>query len=324
MSEFSISCRRATAFGGRSAVVMALALALAACGGKSATPSTQVAAKVGKGEISVHQINFVLQRQGELPPQQREAAQREVLERLIDQELAVQKAQDQKIDRDPAVMQAIEATRRDIIARAYLERLTASVAKPTAEEVKKYHDNHPLLFAQRKLFDLQEVNVRATPEQLAPLSAKLNAVRSQDEAVAVLRGAGLTPDLRQSSLAPETIPQLAERLAALPPGQPMLLNANGGLKIIFVTNTRPAPIGDAEALPRIEGFLHGEAKRQAADQDLKALRAATTIQYTGPFAGSASAPAGGAAPAPAPATPPAKASSSSTTVDDATISRGIK
>ena len=72
-----------------------LAIVLASCGGASKDkPASQVAAKVNKEEISVHQINFVLQQQRGLKADQADAASRQVLERLIDQEIAIQKAQE--------------------------------------------------------------------------------------------------------------------------------------------------------------------------------------------------------------------------------------
>ena len=91
--------------------VLACAALLAACGGGDGDkkPATQVAAKVNSGEISVHQVNQVLQRQPGLKPEQVQAVSRRVLDGLVDQELAIQQATEQKLDRDPRVVSAIEA-----------------------------------------------------------------------------------------------------------------------------------------------------------------------------------------------------------------------
>jgi EpsD family peptidyl-prolyl cis-trans isomerase len=80
---------------------LALALAvvatvLAGCGDKKKEKAaTQTAAKVNKEEITIHQINGVLAQQRALAPEQAASASRQVLERLIDQELALQKAGEQ-------------------------------------------------------------------------------------------------------------------------------------------------------------------------------------------------------------------------------------
>lgn len=258
---------------------------LAACGAKSDKASTQVAAKVNKDEISVHQVNFMLQRQGAVAPGREQQVSQEVVERLIDQQLALQQAEELKIDRDPQVLQAVDAARREILARAYLERMSSSITKPTSQEIRQYYAARPLLFAQRRIYDLREVNIEATPEQLQRLQPKLAAARNADELVTVLRSAGLRHEVRQSSTAPETLPlAMVERVASLGAGQSLMLTAQGGAKVLFLVDARPAPLDETTAAPRIERFLVNERKRQVFEQDLKALRAKAQIEYLGAFA----------------------------------------
>ncbi|MCP6231806.1 hypothetical protein NL428_27395, partial [Klebsiella pneumoniae] len=84
--------------------------------------------------------------------------------RLVDQELAVQKAQEQKLDRDPRVVQQIEAAKREIIARADAERLGEAVAKPANDEIARYYADKPALFKDRRIYSLQELSIEAKPE----------------------------------------------------------------------------------------------------------------------------------------------------------------
>ena len=96
---------------------------LAACGNKESTkPASQIAAKVNSGEISVHQVNYVLSRTpAAAKPEAAPKLRREILDRLIDQELAVEQAIEKKLDRAPDVLMTIENARREILARAYVE-----------------------------------------------------------------------------------------------------------------------------------------------------------------------------------------------------------
>lgn len=270
---------------GRSVCGVALVLLLAACGAKSDKTATQVAAKVNKDEISVHQVNFMLQRQGSVAPGQEQQLSQEAVERLIDQQLALQKAEELKIDRDPQVMQAVDAARREIVARAYLERMSSSISKPTAQEIRQYYAAKPLLFAQRRIYDLREVNIEATPQQIQQLQSKFATARNADELSAQLRAAGLRHEVRQSSTAPESLPMaVVDRVASLGPGQSLVLTAPGGAKVVYLVEARPAPLDEAAAAPRIERFLINERKRQVFEQDLKALRAKAQIEYVGAFA----------------------------------------
>ena len=136
---------------------VAAALVLAGCAEKKDKAASQTAAKVNKDEITVHQINFVLQQQRNLRPEQIDAAGKQILERLIEQQLALQKADEQKLDRDPRVVQQMEVARREIVARAYLDKVGEAAPKPTAEEIKKYYDEKPALFKERRIYSIQEI-----------------------------------------------------------------------------------------------------------------------------------------------------------------------
>ncbi len=116
-------------------MLLALAALTSGCGKKDeAKTATQVAAKVNADEITVHQINNVLARSQNVTPEVADVAKREILSRLIDQQLARQQAVERKLDREPSVMQAIEAAKSEILARAYLERIASRLPKPTPEE----------------------------------------------------------------------------------------------------------------------------------------------------------------------------------------------
>ena len=137
---------------GSTILVLALVGFVGACGsGKSDKPATQMAARVNSDEITVHQVNAVLTRATGLTEANVALVKKEILERLIDQQLAVQQAEERQLDRTPAVVQAIDAARREILARAYLEQVAGARARPAAEEVKRYYVEHPGLCPAARL-----------------------------------------------------------------------------------------------------------------------------------------------------------------------------
>ncbi|NTV88673.1 MAG: peptidyl-prolyl cis-trans isomerase, EpsD family, partial [Burkholderiaceae bacterium] len=193
---------------------------LAACGDKKEKGASQTAAKVNKAEVTVHQINFVLQQQRNLRPEQADAASKQILERLIDQELALQKADDLKIDRDPRVVQQLEAAKREIIARAYLEKVGEAAPKPTPEEIKKYYDEKPALFKERRIYSIQEIGIEAKPEQVADLRAKLGASKNINEFVEFLKANEYKFAGNQAVRAAEQLPlQSLDAFAKMQDGQ---------------------------------------------------------------------------------------------------------
>ena len=298
---FSAAARRR---GPRLALALvATAVLLSACGEKKDAAASQTAAKVNKDEVTVHQINFVLQQQRNLRPEQAEAASKQVLERLIDQQLALQKAEETKVDRDPRVMQQLEAARREVIARAYLEKVGEAAPKPTPEEIKKYYDEKPALFSQRRIYQIQEIGIEAPADRLPELRAKLAAAKNINEFVEYLKASGLRFSGNQAVRAAEQLPlNSLEALAKMQDGQAMVVPTPTGAQVVVLAGSRMQPVTEEQARPAIDQFLVNERRRKLVEDDLKAMRTAAKIEYVGKFAEGAPAAGGAAAPAaPAPA-----------------------
>lgn len=267
--------------------IAAMVVVLAGCGDKKDKdkPASQTAAKVNKEEITVHQINFVLQQQRGLPPEQAASASKQVLERLIDQELALQKAQEQKLDRDPRVVQQLDAARREIIARAYVEKIAGGAPKPSPAEIKAYYDTHPALFKERRVYSLQELNVQAKPDELATLEAKLKAAKDVPEFLAYLKAKELKFNANQVVRAAEQLPLASlDKFAALKDGQSLFNPVPGGAQVVILVGSRSQPVDEQRAVSVVEQFLLNERKRKVVEDDLKALRTASKIEYVGEYA----------------------------------------
>lgn len=290
-------------------VCLALAV-LTACGrGDEKKAATQVAARVNKEEISVHQINNVLSRSGNLSPEQTKATGRQILQRLIDQELFVQQAREKKLDRDPKVMQAIEAARREILARAYAEQIMGAAVKPTADEIKDYYVAHPELFKERRIYNLQELAIRATPEQIESLKQELPKTKSLAEVVNWLKSKNIQYVGNAGVKSAEQLPlDLLPRYHAMKDGQVALLTGPTGALIVHLVASQSAPMEEAAAAPFIEQFLVNRRRTELANAELKQLKARARIEYFNDFgppaeADGAAAPSAAAAPAQTEAAP---------------------
>jgi EpsD family peptidyl-prolyl cis-trans isomerase len=266
----------------------ALVLGLAACGNKDdKKAATQVAAIVGSEEISVHQINQVLSRSSSAgaSPAAVQAMSREVLEKLIDQQLAIEQATEDKLHRSPEVVAQIEAARRDILARAYMQKIAASVPKPSAEETKKYYVEHPALFSERRIFNVQEIVTPTAPGLADQLRALVAAGKPIVEVANWLKSKGVKFDGGSATRAAEQIP--LERLAqvhALKDGQSIVLESPQTITLVRVASSQSSPVAEAAALPRIEQFLTNQRASAAVTTNIKQLRAAAKITYMGEFA----------------------------------------
>ncbi|TXI98709.1 MAG: peptidyl-prolyl cis-trans isomerase, EpsD family [Aquabacterium sp.] len=310
-------------------VVVAAAL-VAGCGDKSPSgegKATQAAARVDGREITVHQINQVLERQQGLKPEQAEAASHQVLESLIDQQLAVAKAEEQKLDRDPQVVQMLEATRRSILARTYLEKAAASGAgTPTTEEIRKYYDEKPALFSQRKVYALQEFTVPGTKEQSQALMEQLKATRGPAQFVDVLKASGSKFNANQITQAAEGLPLgIIDPLSKVSDGEALYITGNDGFKALLVVASRSQPVSFEQAKPAIEQYLTAERRREFALKEMKGLREAAKIEYLGKFVNKPeAAPASAPAPTTMPASEPGAAElSASSSLTPAAMNKGL-
>lgn len=275
----------------RPTVAAVVLCTLAACGARDGA-ATQAAARVNKDEITVHQIGAQLAQQPGVRPEQVAQVERQILERLINRQLAVQKASELKVDREPKVVQAIEAARQEIIARAYADKLSEGAARPTAADVKKYYDEHPVLFAQRRIYQLQEFAIEADAGQLESLKAALPSIKTAEDLAAHLRASNLKFASTQAVRAAEQLPlAMLPALSQLSAGQALLDPTPSGARLIVLKGSNLQPVDEARASRAIEQFLVNEQKRKLLADDLKALRAAARIEYQGKFA--ASAPVGG-------------------------------
>lgn len=284
---------------GRHAASAALAvlILLSGCGKEKAGDPTQVAAKVNKGEISVHQVQYALQRQPRLVAAQPQTAARRVLDSLIEQELAAQAARSDGLETDPAVVQAMEAAKREVLARAFQDRLAAKAVSASSDEVDAYYDSRPALFSERRLYSLQEFALDLTDEEASRIQTVLKDALGVEAITAAFGKAGLRFRARQLAQAAEDLPMgVLESVAKLAVGQSVLTLQPGGARVYVVLQAQPAPVNRNASKAAIEAFLLADRKRLLVAQEMKVLRERAQVTYQGTFAPAASA-ASAAAPA---------------------------
>lgn len=262
------------------------------CGDKASTEkksATQIAAKVNKGEISLLQINNALQRAGNLPPEQSKVVSKQILEKLIDQELLVQQAEEKNLERDPRVMQALLAAKREILARAVLEQVSSNVAKPDAKAISDFYQNNPALFKERRIFNLQELAINADHEQVAAVQSMLLQKKPINELVSWLKENKVAFNANAAVKAAEQLPlESLPKFQQAKDGDAIVFPTEKGVTVVFVMATQARPLDETAARPFIEQYLVNQKRTELAANEIKQLRAAAKIQYEGDFAGPAS------------------------------------
>ncbi len=277
---------------------------LSGCGGEEKA-ATQVAAKVNKEEISVHQINAVLSRTPNLPEEQAKAAGRQILDKLIDQEVLVQQAVAGKLDREPKTMQAIENARRDILARSFIEKISAAVPKPSAEDIKAYYGQHPELFSERRIYNFTEIAARLSPEMMPQLEEQMKKAKSLADVTNWLQAQNIPMAANSTAKAAEQLPlELLPRFHQMKEGQIGVIPTKEAVLIVQLAASKTVPVDEKGATPFIEQFLLNKLRAETVDKEVKALRGKAKVEYMGEFAQAPATPA--VAPKPVEAAQPQK------------------
>ena len=189
-----------------------------------------------------------------------------MLDRLIDQELAVEQAVEKKLDRSPEVLMAIESARREILARAYIEQITAAMTKPTIDEAKKYYSENPQLFAERRIYNIQEIMLPATAGVGEELRSMLDSGKSMEDIANWLKGKDIKFAAGTATRSAEQIPlELLPKIHPLKVGQGLILQSSQSVTVMRLAAAQSAPIAEEAALPRIQQFLGNQRAAEAAE-----------------------------------------------------------
>ena len=268
-------------------ITAAACLLVTGCGKKDKDKAaTQVIASVDGEEISVHQMNTVLSRAKGVTPETLPQAKQEILASLVEQQLAVNLAMSKKLDRTPEVVTAIENAKREILGRAALEQIAAAQPKPTDEEAKKYYAEHPALFSQRRVFNLQEIAIRKTGQDISELKERAANAKSIEEVASWLKEKGIVFSGNGGTRSAEQIPlEVLPQLHAFKDGQIGLIEAKDAYLVMRLVASRSQPVTEEQALPTIKAFLSNQRGAEAIKREKDALKAKAKIEYFGEFAG---------------------------------------
>lgn len=294
-------------------------LALAGCnrgGGAGGAGDSQIAAQVNKGEISVHQVQALLRAQPAVAAQWGEKAADKALDVLIEQELAAQAAAQAGLDKQPQVIQSLALAQREVLARAFQDQLAEKARLPDTAAINTYYDEHPELFVQRKVYQLEETVVRpGSQDQTETLLRELPTLAGPEALSLHLTAKGLRKATQRVSVAAENVPMdWLPKLAQLPVGRSLAATRGEAVVVWTLIAAEEAPMLLAQAKPAIQAALVRQARQQAINEGMKKLRDQAKIerrQTVAAAAAAASAVAAGssAGPSAGASAPPSAASS---------------
>lgn len=258
---------------------------LVGCSESSPKENSQVAAKVNDQEITVHQLNLAIGSMGEKAlSADKEALQTAVLKNMIIQTLMEQEAEKADLDREPYVMQAMEAAKRRVLASAYMQQIATISPSITQEDVEQYYAANTDLFANRKLFVYEQVTVQADSDNAEAVDKKVRQTQSLTDFTAWLQEKSIPYSLLTQAKTSENISKnLLKPLSTLDVGQVGFLKLDDGFVVIEVKDKQPQPVELEMATPAIKQHLQQQQQTAQIQQTVSSLKSAAIIEYSKNF-----------------------------------------
>lgn len=240
----------------------------------------QVMVKINSSEITLSEVDAALSKSPGLTTANLPSLRNAALEKLIDQELAVERALDQKLDRSPEVGNAIETAKRKVLAEAYLQQLIWRMPKPSAAEVHQYYEDHPELFAQRRVYELRVLALDPSPPIRASIHNMIGLGRSLDEIGDVLQSRKIPYSIESGSRAAEQLPfETLKKLASVKEGSVVEIETSSGLQLLMLKSSKVEAVDIATAYPNVEHFLFNQKASELTKKELERLRQNARIEY---------------------------------------------
>ena len=259
---------------------------LAACSkGGEKVAGSQIAAKVNGVEITTHQIDSVMKGAQNVTAENVAEFRKKALDKLIDQQLVLDKASKESLDRTPDVILEIEAAKKEILARAYLKKMLANSSELNDSEFKKYYDEHAELFSKRRIYNLQDISTQSTAQTLELLKENLAAQKSMMDIAENLKSKGIKFSSGSFTRPAEQLPlDILPKMQLLKDGDMFVWQSGDIAHAIKLTSIEEAPVGLLEATPMIKSYFINTRGKQIVEDKIKKFRQEAKIEYLGAFA----------------------------------------
>lgn len=242
--------------------------------GDSAGPP---AARVDGNAISLASLKLA-------PSGTSDAQRKAALEKAIAEQLMANAAIAAKLDADTGVQAAIESARRQVLAQAYFDRQKAAKPPLTEADIQRYYDEHPELFAQRKVYRLQEIAVRVAPEKVPEIQNALKGMRTFGDRARWLKQHQVEFTTNVVVRGAEDWPaDLLQRLATMKDGTAFELGNGQGYSMLQLTGIELQPRPFDQSRTSIARFLTNQRAGELLNAETRRLRAAAKVEYLPPF-----------------------------------------
>jgi EpsD family peptidyl-prolyl cis-trans isomerase len=179
----------------------------------------------------------------------------------------------------------MDSARRQILARAYIAKRGAGLAKPSADDVQIFFNQHPELFSARRIYRLQQILVTVAPERISEVTDHFHQLKTFNARADWLKKAGIPFTVAVAVKPAEDWPMdLLTILVKAKKGDTFNVPGDKGITTVQVTGIEEKPLTLPQAQAYIERYLANQRIGTLINQETERLRGSAKIEYFAPYA----------------------------------------
>lgn len=240
--------------------------------GTAKPPTGQVVATIGDREITIRQLQAEMRGSRGATAAVQKAQQQATLQFLIQRSILADEAKKEGLDKDPNFILSSERAIDTLLVEQLQAKLAAGVPAPAVEEISHFEGLNPNIFAERKIFDVEQISMARPTDQ--GLLAKLKPFKSLDEVASFLtenhidfrRGLSTIDAVGQS-------PKLIAAIVELPPQEVFIISSGNSILINQIRNTRMLPFVGPSADKYASNLLKAQHTQEAVQRQMASILA---------------------------------------------------
>jgi peptidyl-prolyl cis-trans isomerase C len=254
---------------------IALSMALSGCEKKA---TGQVAAVVNGDEITLQEVNAAVGNANIPDGAQKDKARSAIVQRLIDKRLVEQQAKAAGIDRDPEFLTRQRELNQALLLEFYAKRTQDTLRVPDKSAIDKFISDHPLNFAGRTIYTVDQIRFPAPADQ--SVIAGMKDLHTLPAITQYLTSKGVKFDRGSNKIdSAQVAPQMMQQVLALPPGEPFIVPTPQGVVASVIVGKEVQPLAPEQAQPLAVQMMRSQEFDKVIQQRLKDARAKAKIEY---------------------------------------------
>jgi EpsD family peptidyl-prolyl cis-trans isomerase len=268
------------------AVIIACAI-VGACqripGFDRAPPKGQVVATVDGQEITLRELDAVLKQANISDPALRKTAEQAAIQQLIARKVLAEVARQQGLDKSPDFALSLQGATDELLGQSLQAKLAADIPSPSSDEVERFVADHPDVFDQRKIFEVDEI-AAAPSGDVDKLTEAFKPIETMDAAEALLQGQHVPYKRAPGEIDALSIdPDTAETVAKTPT-EVYVTPEGDGLVIFQVKDVKIVPVTGQAATNAAAQIIRQRVTNQALANQFSELISKASVRYNSAYA----------------------------------------